>query len=274
MRTAAEVMKGWDVGISGSLVRENSVVHVEHIWDTVITIKVSGTRGREENALAVVEECRNFFIDVDQTFSTYKPLSEVSLHRLGLDGPGRHTDEFLDVLRACDELRVTTAGAFDPWAVRGGYDPSGYVKGWAAGRASERLVSAGFVDHFVNAGGDICASGDEDVVGGEGWPAGILNPHRPSEIVAVVTLRDEAMATSGRYERGDHVIDPATGEPAIGVDSATVVGPDAGVADALASAAMVRGVASVEWFDTLGPEWSLHLVIGDIAHTHGRSFEG
>ena len=92
-------------------------------------------------------------------------------------------------------------------------------------------------------------------------------------MIEVVSLRDQAMATSGRYERGDHVVDPATGQPAVGVDSATVVGPDAGMADALASAAMVHGLASMDWFGALGPRWSLHLVVGQVAHTFGPAFE-
>jgi thiamine biosynthesis lipoprotein len=134
------------------------------------------------------------------------------------------------------------------------------------------LVAASFADHLVNAGGDIYASGDELPGSGKGWPTGIVNPHDPTEIVEVVNLRNESMATSGRYERGDHVIDPSTGLPALAVDSATVVGPDPGVADALASAALVRGTASVTWFDSLGPDWSLYLVTGETASTFGPAF--
>ena len=90
-------------------------------------------------------------------------------------------------MAACRDLRAVTHGAFDPWAVPGGYDPSGYVKGWAAGRASARLASAGFGDHLINAGGDICASGDEEPGSGRGWPVGILNPHAPTEVIEVVS---------------------------------------------------------------------------------------
>jgi thiamine biosynthesis lipoprotein len=170
-------------------------------------------------------------------------------------------------------LRQATRGAFDPWAVPGGFDPSGYVKGWAAGQASALLRDGGFADHLVNAGGDICAAGDELPGSGTGWPVGILNPHAPGEVVEAVTLSNAAMATSGRYERGEHIIDPSTGMPALDVDSATVVGPDAGTADALASAAVVHGVASMEWFVGLGSEWSLYLVVGETAHAYGPAFE-
>ena len=63
------------------------------------------------------------------------------------------------------------------------------------------------------------------------------------------------------------------GLPATAVDSATVVGPDAGFADALASAAQVSGMATMDWFAGLGPDWSLHLVAGEIAHSYGSAFD-
>ncbi len=240
-RTDREVVDGWSHGISGSSVREDRVVHVEHIWGTAITMSISGTRGREPDALRAIAGCREFFEHVDRTFSTYRPESEVALYRSGLDRPGRQSEDFDAVMRSCRELRTTTQGAFDPWSVPGGYDPSGYVKGWAAGVASAQLAGAGFADHLVNAGGDVCASGDEVPGTAQGWPVGIVNPHRPTQVVEVVALRDQAMATSGTYERGDHVVDPVTERPAVGVDSATVVGPDPGAADAFASAALVHG---------------------------------
>jgi len=271
-RSADDVMSGWDRGVSGTVVRDDHVVHVEHVWTTAVTIRLGDTAGRELAALEAIRTCTDFFADVDRTLSAFRPLSEVSLYRNGLSGPDAHSTDFVAVMTACDELRRVTGGAFDPWAVPGGYDPSGYVKGWAAGRASDLLQSAGFKHGIVNAGGDISARGDEIPGSGDGWPVGIINPHATGEVVRVVPLHDQAMATSGRYERGAHVVDPATGAPAMTVDSATAVGPDAGIADAVASAALVSGLGSVEWFGGLGPTWSLHLVIGESAYVYGPAF--
>lgn len=272
-RTDRQVMEGWGAGLSGTVVRRDRVVHVEHIWGTAVTINVAGTTGRDRQALAAVDVCRDFLGRVDEVFSPYRPLSEVSLHRSGLGRPGVTTPDFAEVMAECRRIRMLTRGSFDPWSVPGGYDPSGYVKGWAAGRASGLLVAAGFADHLVNAGGDISARGDEEPGSGGGWPVGIVNPHRPTEIVEVVRLRDRAMATSGRYERGDHVTDPSTGTAAVRVDSVTVVGPDAGVADAVASAGLVDGVASMAWFGGLGSQWSLYVIAGETAHAYGSAFE-
>ena len=272
-RSEHDVMTGWDGGISGTVVRDDDVIHVEHVWTTAVTIRLGATRGRESRALEAIGSCTSFFADVDRRFSAFTPLSEVSLHRMGLDGNGRHSPEFDEVMAACHHARQVTDGAFDPWALPGGYDPTGYVKGWAAGRASRLLDAAGFPHHLVNAGGDVCAHGDEVPGSGGGWPIGIVNPHATGEVIKVVTLHDQSMATSGRYERGAHVIDPATGAPAISVDSATVVGPDAGLVDAVASAVLVQGRDSMTWFADLGPTWSLHLVVGQQAWMFGPAFE-
>ncbi len=267
-----DVVEGWDRGVSGSVVRADRLTHVEHVWGTAVTIDLAGVRGREGVARSAVGACCALFDAVDRDFSTYKPLSEVSLHRNGVTGPGQQSADFVEVAAACRRVCDLTAGAFDPWAVPGGYDPSGYVKGWAAGRASQLLLAAGFVDHLVNAAGDLCAAGDERPGSCLGWPIGILNPHAPTEVIAVVDLRDQAMATSGRYERGNHLIDPRTGRAVSGVDSATVVGPDAGLVDALASAALVDGHHAMAWFTALGPDWSMYLVVGGTSHSHGPAF--
>jgi thiamine biosynthesis lipoprotein len=60
-----------------------------------------------------------------------------------------------------------------------------------------------------------------------------------------------AVATSGTYERGSHVLDPFTGRPAAGLVSATVVGPDLTIADAFATAALAMGIRAPDWLITL-----------------------
>ena len=64
----------------------------------------------------------------------------------------------------------------------------------------------------------------------------------------VVDVFDGAIATSGDYERGAHIHDPYTGLIAIGARSASVIGPDAGLCDALATALMVAGKDGAKWF--------------------------
>ncbi|HXA49644.1 MAG TPA: FAD:protein FMN transferase [Candidatus Acidoferrum sp.] len=61
--------------------------------------------------------------------------------------------------------------------------------------------------------------------------------------IAVLSVTNQAVCTSGDYERGGHILDPRTGAPADAVASATVVAPTAMLADALATAAFVLGPA-------------------------------
>ena len=55
-----------------------------------------------------------------------------------------------------------------------------------------------------------------------------------------------AVATSGTYERGAHLVDPHTGQPGCRAASATVTGPSLAMADALATALAVGGDAALE----------------------------
>ena len=68
----------------------------------------------------------------------------------------------------------------------------------------------------------------------------------------VVGGTDLAVATSGRYERGEHIIDPRTGAPPQGLMSATVVGDELAIADGYATAALVLGREGMEWLAGIG----------------------
>ena len=117
-------------------------------------------------------------------------------------------------------------------------------------RAGEMLRAAGASCFFVNAGGDVVTRG-VPVDAPAGWRVGIQHPWERDRVAAVVAVGDRAVATSGRYERGDHVIDPRSGLPAEDLASVTVIGPDLAVADAYATAAVVLGpAAGMRWLAT------------------------
>ncbi len=69
-----------------------------------------------------------------------------------------------------------------------------------------------------------------------------------------------AIATSAAYERGAHIIDPSTGEPAAGPASVTVVGPDLTYADAYATAVFVMGEPGLEWLNERHPDYAGFLI--------------
>jgi thiamine biosynthesis lipoprotein len=224
-------------------------------WGTVISLEVpDGVPG------SIFVELHDWFVRVDELFSTWRDDSEVRRIADGRLPADDASPEVKDVLATCAALRAITDGAFDievgahpsvpPGPGRADLDPSGYVKGWAMDRVAERLVSAGVTEFTAAAGGDVVvrSSHGGDGHGGDGhWRVGIQHPWERDRLAAVVHLDSGAVATSGRYERGDHVVDPRTGRPATGLMSVTVVGDELGTADAFATAAMAMGADGIAW---------------------------
>jgi thiamine biosynthesis lipoprotein len=225
---------------------------VEEQWGTVITLDV-----RDNIADEVIDACFAWFQRVDDLFSTWRPDTEIM--RLGAGTLGREgvSREVEDVLELCESMRLESRGAFDirfgasttldERPGRAPIDPSGLVKGWAVSCAGAMLRDAGATTFFVSAGGDLIAVGHPDDTSA-GWRVGIQHPWERDRVAAVLMIDDAAVATSGRYERGDHVLDPRSGRPVEGLASVTVVGPDLAIADAYATATMVLGPgAGIDW---------------------------
>jgi len=194
----------------------------------------------------VLDEVFAWFREVDATFSTYKPDSEIS--RLNRDEIALRecSEDVRWIVARCRELRDETDGYFDAEAVvPGTIDPSGLVKGWSVDRAAAILERAGVVNFALNAGGDVRVRGG--ALPDERWRIGIEHPRRRDRLAAVVEADDLAIATSGAYLRGEHVVDPHTGRPPTGVLSVTITGPDLSTADAYATAAFAMGEDGPEW---------------------------
>ena len=185
---------------------------------------------------------------VDERFSPYREDSEVSRLARGELAEADASLDLRHVLSACDHLALVTDGAFDARRHRpdGRPDPSGYVKGWAIDEAAWLLDSAGARNYWINAGGDIVARGE--AAPGQPWRVGIQHPDRPDRVAAVLAVSGRAVATSGSYERGDHIRDPRRGgDAATGLRSVTVVGPALAFTDAYATALFVMGLDGLRW---------------------------
>ena len=207
---------------------------------------------RDEVEDALADEVFDWLRWVDATFSTYKEDSEISrLNRDEIALRECHGDVRWVIAR-CRELRDETDGYFDAEGLREGQiDPSGLVKGWSVDRAAAILDEAGVRNYAVNAGGDIRLRGA--AIPGPVWRVGIQHPRLRDKIAAVVEANDLAVATSGEYARGRHIVDPHTGCPPQGLLSVTITGPDLATADAYATAAFAMGSAGPEWTRRLAP---------------------
>lgn len=181
---------------------------------------------------------------------------------------GFHADEFKPALPDAAELEKLVAArpsiaelnldgrrvASTDFSVA--LDFGGYLKGVALDRAAAILKRRGIDNALINIGGNVLALGSK---GGTPWRVGIQHP-RAAESgglpLATLELRDgEAIGTSGDYQRyfeiGGrrycHLIDPRTGEPAVGTQAVTVLippGPEAGMlSDVLSKPLFVAGDA-------------------------------
>jgi FAD:protein FMN transferase len=223
---------------------ESRTLHVERVMGTVVSLDLRG----ERSCTPAVDAAMAWLHDVDARFSTYREDSEIRRLERGELLVADASPGVRDVLARCLALRGETNGYFDVRAT-GRLDPSAFVKGWAAQRAADLLTASGATDFCLSAGGDVITRGS--ALPGHGWRIGIQHPLDRDAIAARVPAGDLAVATSGAYERGAHIVDPHTGAAPDGVLSVTVTGPDLGAADAYSTAAFAMGAA--------GPAWTLQL---------------
>jgi thiamine biosynthesis lipoprotein len=202
---------------------------VEHIMGLPISLHTP----HGESGEVVFELLR----EADRRFSPFRPDSEVCR--------GEHSPELTEILGICAEYERDTGGAFRARLPGRPLDPCGVVKGWAVQRAADALRAAGVRDFCLNAGGDVVAAGEPEP--GRPWSVGIRHPDLAHEVCAVFSVRDRAVATSGTYERGNHIIDGRTGRPVHDLVSLTVIADDLTVADATSTAAFAMGRAGIEW---------------------------
>lgn len=221
------------------------------VWGTVVDVDCSSAfvsgADLSNGMQKVVEFCR--FVDED--FSTYIDGSWVSRLRRGKTVIAECPADVREVWELCERAKYLSDGAFDPWTVVGGFDPSGLVKGWAADICADMLVAAGAQHVQVNAAGDLSLRGgwfDSTDSTVKPWKIGVVNPDNRQEVLKIFEITDGAIATSGTYERGAHINDPFTGMIAIGAKSATIVGAEGWLCDALATAVMVAGADAALWF--------------------------
>ncbi|WP_055529378.1 FAD:protein FMN transferase [Streptomyces graminilatus] len=209
---------------------------VEHIMGFPISLLIEDEQVPAGTADAVFA----WFHEVDARFSPFKPDSEVSRLDRGELASAELSADLTEVLGLCEEYRVATKGAFDVRLPGRGLDPCAVVKGWAVQRAADLLAAAGVRTFCLNAGGDVVAAGRP-------WRVGVRHPEYADRLCAVLEIAEGGVATSARYERGDHILDGRTGRPATGLLSLTVVAPTLTEADATATAAFAMGAEGIEW---------------------------
>jgi thiamine biosynthesis lipoprotein len=199
-----------------------------------------------------IESVFRYFDEVDARFSPFKPDSEVRRLNRGEIAAGCESPQLREVLALAEAVKRQTIGYFDIVRPDGELDPCGIVKGWAIRNAARMLAAKGFENFFVDAGGDIQASGKN--AQGADWRVGIRSPFHPDKIVKVLVPRGQGVATSGTYLQGQHIYDPHGAELGGGqtpIVSLTIVGPDVLEADCHATAAFAMGRQGIAFIEAL-----------------------
>ncbi len=238
------------------------IARAESVMGTVVSFLVDPGALSDEVVNRLIDDACAELHHLDERFSTWKPESELSRWRGGeTTAPSPLMNEVLELSRAAQRI---TQGFFDPWALPGGFDPTGLVKGWAAERALAILARGGLTTALVNAGGDIC------VLPGASFDVGVQHPSDPDALCGVVRVTT-AVATSGVYARGDHLVNPFGGE--VAAVSATVIGGRLAYADALATALAVGGAPVLHLLERRrGVEGFFITSEGTLYQTSGMTF--
>ena len=223
------------------------------VMGTVVTLDLRN-RLPEPDLQRALAAASDVLHTAERTFSTYRPDSWVSRLRRGEVTRAACPSQLAEVLAMCAQAEAITDGYFTArWRGDGTVDPTGLVKGWAAGQASRVLLEHGVTDHCVNAAGDLALAGQPEP--GRWWRIGIADPRTPGGLLGAVdsgphpgqaTLSWPAVATSGTTERGQHVIDPHNGRAANGLLAVTVAGPDPAIADGCATGLLAAGPAAAD----------------------------
>ncbi len=182
----------------------------------------------------------DYFRYVDEKFSPFKQNSEVTKVNDGRLKIESASADMKLILKLSEKTKKETDGYFDVWH-NGMFNPSGIVKGWAIFEASKILDRKGIESYYINAGGDIQTEGGK-------WTVGIRNPFKTNENVKVVYLNGEGIATSGTYEKGNHIYNPK-GKVGNKILSLTVIAKNVYEADRFATAAFAMGNNGINFIE-------------------------
>jgi thiamine biosynthesis lipoprotein len=214
---------------------------VEHIMGMPITLDIPDTDDE-----IIFNKAFDKFRKIDSRFSPYKDDSELSRFLRGEIAQEKLSAEFKKIMAACIEAEKETDGYFSAY-FSGKFNPTGYVKGYAIAEAGKVIEKNGFKTYCISAGGDVVARSVSDKI----WNIGIQDPDNKLKIIGNISDRNFAVATSGHYERGKHIINPKTGEFADELVSVSVVGPDIIKADILATAIFAGGKSGLDLADEI-----------------------
>ena len=190
-----------------------------------------------------IENYFNLLTQIDNKYSPYKTNSDLSKLWSGEIKLKSQSTEFLKIHADCLKYESLTDGYFSPFFEKR-YNPTGYVKGWAIDQVSQIIEKDGYYDYCINLSGDMKFSSSGEKI----WRIAIQNPFDKNKSVAVLALKNGAIATSGNYERGEHIKNPKDPDAISDIAGVTIVGEDIIKSDVLATAIYAMGLSKAKKF--------------------------
>jgi thiamine biosynthesis lipoprotein len=193
----------------------------------------------------------DYFKYVDEKFSVFKKDSEITKINNGQILEKDYSRDMEEIMKLSEQTKKETNGYFDIIDNNRKYNPSGIVKGWAIYNAAELLIKMGYENFYVDAGGDIQVHGKNEQK--SDWKIGIKNPFKMNEIIKVVYLdKNQGIATSGTYIRGQHIYNPKDRKEEMSeIVSLSVIGPNVYEADRFATAAFAMQREGINFIEKL-----------------------
>jgi thiamine biosynthesis lipoprotein len=258
--------------------RLDALLSVGDADSEISKLNATGTGTLSAESAAMVEMALELYENTDAAFDiTVYPLMELWGFTTGqfavpdADALGQLLDKTgSDQLSYDSDTDLLTLGPGQ------GIDLGGIAKGYTSARLMEIFQEYDLVSGVISLGGNVQLYGAKP--DGSSWRVGIQDPFAADEgstMMGVLTAQDQAVITSGAYERYfvdettgqtyHHILDPKTGYPAqSGLVSVTIVSADGMLADGLSTACYVMGLdKAISYWRTYGDDFDMILMTAD-----------
>ena len=285
-KKVATVQTHWamDTMVTITVYNDADVIHIQECFDEIDRLEELMSITRENSALYRLNRDGEAELDsetlqmltdaveiAEATGGTFDPsllalktLWHVDARKEGESLPTQ--EEIAQALLHCGYENVVIEGNHVSLQNGVGVDLGGILKGYAADRCAEILTNNGVEKAIINMGGNV------RVLGGKEYTIGIGDPDGEASAISIKT-QDKSVITSGDYQRYfelegkryHHIFSRETGAPAItDLRSATIIGEDGAMCDALATACFVMGSEqAVVWMKENAPELDYVFIVND-----------